>query len=117
MVDGNLKTKTSLLKGLLLFVNMLFRWATQTNPQKTLKCFVIKMTLSFSRICYAKRSKANSLRVKNRWVVGKNKDVFQAELFAESCIGNISGYLFHIKDIGTKKLIESRIKRMKELLQ
>ena len=47
MVDGNLKTKMSLLKSLLLFVNMLFRWATQTNPQKTLKWFVIKMTALF----------------------------------------------------------------------
>jgi phosphoribosylamine-glycine ligase len=50
-------------------------------------------------------------------VVGKNKDVFQAELFAETGIAKISGNLFHRKDIGTKKLIDSRIKRMKELLQ
>ena len=34
MVDGNLKTKVFLLKDFLLFVNMLFRWAIQTNPQK-----------------------------------------------------------------------------------
>ena len=50
-------------------------------------------------------------------MVGKNKNVFQGELFAEAGIANISGNLFHRKDIGTKKLVESRIKRMKELLQ
>ena len=50
-------------------------------------------------------------------VVGKNKNVYQAELFAETGIANISGNLFHRKDIGTKKLIDSRVKRMKELLQ
>ena len=47
MVDGNLKNQDVSFESLLLFVNMLFRWATQTNPQKTLKCFVIKMTVLF----------------------------------------------------------------------
>ena len=50
-------------------------------------------------------------------MVGKNKDVFKAERLAETGIANISGNLFHRKDIGTKKLIDSRVKRMKELLQ
>ena len=49
-------------------------------------------------------------------VVGKSSDIKQAESFAEDKISKISGNLFHRKDIGTKKLIDSRTKRMKELL-
>ena len=49
-------------------------------------------------------------------VVGKNRDIQKAEAFAEQGVSNISGKLFHRKDIGTKDLIDLRVKRMKELL-
>ena len=49
-------------------------------------------------------------------VIGKNKDIWKAEAFSEEGVSNISGKLFHRKDIGTKDLIDSRVKRMKELL-
>ena len=49
-------------------------------------------------------------------VVGKDKDIWKAESLAEQGTSKIIGNLFHRKDIGTKKLINSRVKRMKGLL-
>ena len=49
-------------------------------------------------------------------VVGKDKDIWKAESLAEQGASKIIGNLFHRKDIGTKKLINSRVKRMKGLL-
>ena len=49
-------------------------------------------------------------------VIGKNKDIWKAEALSEEGVSNISGKLFHRRDIGTKDLVDSKVKRMKELL-
>ena len=49
--------------------------------------------------------------------IGKNKNVFVAEKFAERKISSIGGDLFHRKDIGTKELISRRIDRMEKILR
>jgi phosphoribosylamine--glycine ligase len=49
--------------------------------------------------------------------IGKDKNVFVAEKFAERKISSIGGDLFHRKDIGTKELISRRIDRMEEILR
>ena len=40
----------------------------------------------------------------------------EAEKIAESAAGSVKGKVFHREDIGTKKLIEKRIRHMKEVL-
>ncbi len=49
--------------------------------------------------------------------IGKDKNVFVAEKFAERKISAIGGDLFHRKDIGTKELIYRRIDRMEKILR
>jgi phosphoribosylamine--glycine ligase len=49
--------------------------------------------------------------------IGKDKNVFVAEKFAERKISSIGGDLFHRKDIGTKELIYRRIDRMEKILR
>lgn len=49
--------------------------------------------------------------------IGKDKNVFVAEKFAERKISSIGGDLFHRKDIGTKELISRRIDRMEKILR
>ena len=49
--------------------------------------------------------------------IGKDKNVFVAEKFAERKISSIGGDLFHRKDIGTKELISRRVDRMEKILR
>ena len=49
--------------------------------------------------------------------IGKNKDVFVAEKFAERKISSVGGDLYHRKDIGTKELISRRVGRMEKILR
>ena len=49
--------------------------------------------------------------------IGKDKNVFVAEKFAERKISSIGGDLFHRKDIGTEELISRRIDRMEKILR
>ena len=49
--------------------------------------------------------------------IGKDKNVFVAEKFAERKISSVGGDLFHRKDIGTKELISRRIDRMEKILR
>jgi len=48
--------------------------------------------------------------------VGINKEINVAEQIAEKGICEVKGKLFHRKDVGTNKLINHRIRNMKELL-
>ena len=48
--------------------------------------------------------------------VGINKEIGEAEKLAEEGICGVGGDLFHRKDIGTKKLIDLRIRNMRTLL-
>ncbi|MHA1229783.1 MAG: phosphoribosylamine--glycine ligase [Candidatus Helarchaeota archaeon] len=49
-------------------------------------------------------------------VLGIDKDISKAEQIAEKSISYIKGDLFHRSDIGTKQLIDKRIKHMKSIL-
>lgn len=48
-------------------------------------------------------------------LVGKHQDLYQAEEITEREIKKIQGPVFHRQDIGTKKLIEKRVKMMDEI--
>ena len=47
--------------------------------------------------------------------VGIHPNIKEAEVIAEDAVASVKGRVFHRKDIGTKGLIEKRIKHMNEL--
>ena len=118
MIDGNLKSQDVSFERLATVCKYVVPVGYPNKPEKNFEVFCDQNDRSlFLASVMLKDQKLIACGSRTAAVVGKNKDVFQAELFAEAGIANISGNLFHRKDIGTKKLIESRIKRMKELLQ
>ena len=118
MVDGNLKTQDVSFERLATVCKYVVPVGYPDKPTKNFEVFCDQNDRSlFLASIMLKDQKLIACGSRTAAVVGKNKDVFQAELLAEAGIANISGKLFHRKDIGTKKLVESRIKRMKELLQ
>ena len=118
MVDGNLKTQDVSFEKLATVCKYVVPVGYPDKPEKNFEVLCNQNDRSlFLASIMLKDQKLIACGSRTAAVVGKNKDVFQAELLAEAGIANISGKLFHRKDIGTKKLVESRIKRMKELLQ
>ena len=118
MIDGNLKSQDVSFERLATVCKYVVPVGYPDKPEKNFEIFCDQNDRSlFLASVMLKDQKLIACGSRTAAVVGKNKDVFQAELFAEAGIANISGNLFHRKDIGTKKLIDSRIKRMKELLQ
>ena len=118
MIDGNLKSQDVSFERLATVCKYVVPVGYPNKPEKNFEVFCDQNDRSlFLASVMLKDQKLIACGSRTAAVVGKNKDVFQAELFAEAGIANISGNLFHRKDIGTKKLIDSRIKRMKELLQ
>ena len=118
MVDGNLKTQDVSFEKLATVCKYVVPVGYPDKPKKNFEVLCNQNDRSlFLASIMLKDQKLIACGSRTAAVVGKNKDVFQAELLAEAGIANISGKLFHRKDIGTKKLVESRIKRMKELLQ
>jgi phosphoribosylamine--glycine ligase len=118
MIDGNLKSQDVSFERLATVCKYVVPVGYPNKPEKNFEVFCDQNDRSlFLASVMLKDQKLIARGSRTAAVVGKNKDVFQAELFAEAGIANISGNLFHRKDIGTKKLIDSRIKRMKELLQ
>ena len=118
MIDGNLKSQDVSFERLATVCKYVVPVGYPDKPTKNFEVFCDQNDRSlFLASVMLKDQKLIACGSRTAAVVGKNKDVFQAELFAEAGIANISGNLFHRKDIGTKKLIDSRIKRMKELLQ
>ena len=118
MVDGNLKTQDVSFERLATVCKYVVPVGYPDKPEKNFEVLCNQNDRSlFLASIMLKDQKLIACGSRTAAVVGKNKDVFQAELLAEAGIANISGKLFHRKDIGTKKLVESRIKRMKELLQ
>jgi phosphoribosylamine--glycine ligase len=118
MVDGNLKNQDVSFERLATVCKYVVPVGYPDKPTKNFEVFCDQNDLSlFLASVMLKDQKLIACGSRTAAVVGKNKDVFQAEVFAEAGIANISGNLFHRKDIGTKQLIDSRIKRMKELLQ
>ena len=118
MVDGNLKNQDVSFERLATVCKYVVPVGYPDKPTKNFEVFCNQNDRSlFLASVMLKDQKLIACGSRTAAVVGKNKDVFQAERFAEAGTANISGNLFHRKDIGTKKLIDSRIKRMKELLQ
>jgi len=118
MVDGNLKNQDVSFEKLATVCKYVVPVGYPDKPTKNFEVFCDQNDRSlFLASVVLKDQKLMACGSRTAAVVGKNKDVFHAEMFAEAGIANISGNLFHRKDIGTKKLIDSRIKRMKELLQ
>ena len=118
MVDGNLKNQDVSFERLATVCKYVVPVGYPDKPTKNFEVFCNQNDRSlFLASVMLKDQKLIACGSRTAAVVGKNKDVFQAEKFVEAGIANISGNLFHRKDIGTKKLIDSRIKRMKELLQ
>ena len=118
MIDGNLKSQDVSFERLATVCKYVVPVGYPNKPEKNFEVFCDQNDRSlFLASVMLKDQKLIACGSRTAAVVGKNKDVFQAELFAEAGIANISGNLFHRKDIGTKKLIDARIKRMKELLQ
>ena len=118
MVDGNLKRQDVSFERLATVCKYVVPVGYPDKPTKNFEVFCdLNDPSLFLASVMLKNQKLIACGSRTAAVVGKNKDVFQAELFAETGIANISGNLFHRKDIGTKKLIDSRIKRMKRLLQ
>ena len=118
MVDGNLKNQDVSFERLATVCKYVVPVGYPDKPAKNFEVFCDQNDRSlFLASVMLKDQKLIACGSRTAAVVGKNKDVFRAELFAETGIANISGNLFHRKDIGTKKLIDSRVKRMKELLQ
>ena len=118
MIDGNLKSQDVSFERLATVCKYVVPVGYPNKPEKNFEVFCDQNDRSlFLASVMLKDQKLIACGSRTAAVVGKNKDVFQAELFAEAGIANISGNLFHRKDIGTKKLIDTRIKRMKELLQ
>ena len=118
MVDGNLKNQDVSFEKLATVCKYVVPVGYPDKPAKNFEVFCDQNDRSvFLASVMLKDQKLIACGSRTAAVVGKNKDVYQAELFAETGIANISGNLFHRKDIGTKKLIDSRVKRMKELLQ
>ena len=118
MVDGNLKDQDVSFERLATVCKYVVPVGYPDKPTKNFEVFCDQNDRSlFLASVMLKDQKLIACGSRTAAVVGKNKDVFQAELFAEAGIANISGNLFHRKDIGTKRLIDSRVKRMKELLQ
>ena len=118
MVDGSLKNQDVSFERLATVCKYVVPVGYPDKPTKNFEVFCDQNDPSlFLASVMLKDQKLIACGSRTAAVVGKDKDVFQAELFAETGIANISGNLFHRKDIGTKKLIDSRIKRMKELLK
>jgi len=118
MVDGNLKNQDVSFEKLATVCKYVVPVGYPDKPTKNFEVVCNQNDRSiFLASVMLKDQKLIACGSRTAAVVGKNKDVYRAELFAETGIANISGNLFHRKDIGTKKLIDSRVKRMKELLQ
>ena len=118
MVDGNLKNQDVSFERLATVCKYVVPVGYPDKPTKNFEVFCDQNDRSlFLASVMLKDQKLIACGSRTAAVVGKNKDIFRAELFAETGIANISGNLFHRKDIGTKKLIDSRVKKMKELLQ
>ena len=118
MINGNLKSQDVSFERLATVCKYVVPVGYPDKPTKNFEVFCDQNDRSlFLASVMLKDQKLIACGSRTAAVVGKSKDVYRAELFAEAGIANISGNLFHRKDIGTKKLIDSRVKRMKELLQ
>ena len=117
IVDGNLKEQEVSFESLATVCKYV---APLGYPDKPSKGFEVHCNQNDSSLFLAsvmmKNQKLIACGSRTAAVVGKSEDVDKAEAIAEKGVSKISGSLFHRKDIGTEKLISSRVQRMKEIL-
>ena len=117
LVEGKLEKEEVLFDELATVCKYVVPLGYPNNPTKGFEVFCDQNDSSlFLASVMFKNKKLIACGSRTAAVVGKNRDIQKAEAFAEQGVSNISGKLFHRKDIGTKDLIDLRIKRMKELL-
>lgn len=89
-------------------------------PNKPEKGFLVGCDVDNKNLYLASvKSEGKELRAggsRTAAYVGKSQHIKEAEKLSEEGIRGVSGNLFHRKDIGTEELIESRVKRMQEIL-
>ncbi len=117
LVEGKLEKEEVLFDELATVCKYVVPLGYPNNPTKGFEVFCDQNDSSlFLASVMFKNKKLIACGSRTAAVVGKNRDIQKAEAFAEQGVSNISGKLFHRKDIGTKDLIDLRVKRMKELL-
>lgn len=117
LVEGKLEKEEVLFNELATVCKYVVPLGYPNNPTKGFEVFCDQNDSSlFLASVMFKNKKLIACGSRTAAVVGKNRDIQKAEAFAERGVSNISGKLFHRKDIGTKDLIDLRVKRMKELL-
>ena len=117
LVEGKLEKEKVLFDELATVCKYVVPVGYPNNPAKGFEVFCDQNDPSlFLASVMLKNQKLLACGSRTAAVIGKNKDIWKAEAFSEEGVSNISGKLFHRKDIGTKDLIDSRVKRMKELL-
>ena len=117
IVDGNLKEQEVSFESLATVCKYVVPLG---YPDKPSRGFEVHCNQNDSSLFLAsvmmKNQKLIACGSRTAAVVGKSEDVDKAEAIAEKGVSKISGSLFHRKDIGTEKLISSRVQRMKEIL-
>ena len=117
LIEGKLEKEEVLFDELATVCKYVVPVGYPNNPAKGFEVFCDQNDPSlFLASVMLKNQKLLACGSRTAAVIGKNKDIWKAEAFSEQGVSNISGKLFHRKDIGTKDLIDSRVKRMKELL-
>ena len=118
MVDGNLENQEVSFENLSTVCKYVVPVGYPDNPSKGFEVLCNKKDSSlFLASVMLRNQKLFACGSRTAAVIGKSKDIGEAERIAEHGISKISGNLFHRKDIGTEKLINSRIKRMKAVLR
>jgi len=117
IVDGNLKEQEVSFESLATVCKYVVPLGYPDKPSKGFEVHCNQNDLSlFLASVMMKNQKLIACGSRTAAVVGKSEDVDKAEAIAEKGVSKISGSLFHRKDIGTEKLISSRVQRMKEIL-
>ncbi len=118
MVDGSLKEQEVSFENLATVCKYVVPLG---YPDKPSKGFEVRCNQNDSSLFLAsvmmKNKKLIACGSRTAAVIGKSEDVDKAEAIAEKGVSKISGSLFHRKDIGTEKLISSRVQRMKGILR
>ncbi len=119
IIDGTLNKIKLDLKKQATVVKYVVPEGYPENPVKDQKIDVAKVDQSRVKIFYGSvEQKADGLYLggsRALAVVALADDVYQAEKIVEQEIKKITGPVFHREDIGTKELIDKRVKMMKEL--
>ena len=118
MVDGDLKKQEVSFENLATVCKYVVPLGYPDNPSKgfEVRCNQNDSSLFLASVMM-KNQKLIACGSRTAAVVGKSRDIGKAESIAEKGVSEISGSLFHRRDIGTEKLIGSRVQRMKDILR